>query len=115
MAKQEIIIDDISQDEGAREVIFSVDGLEYAIDLNDKHLTALKTALKPYIAAATPLGRVIRSSGRKPKASSGDGPDPKLVREWALKHGHQIGDRGRIKQDVMDAYLAAHQRTKVLA
>ena len=34
--------------------------------------------------------------------------DPTLVRAWARRTGRQVADRGRISQDVVDAYEAAH-------
>lgn len=34
--------------------------------------------------------------------------DPTLVRAWARRTGRQVADRGRISQDVVDAYDAAH-------
>jgi hypothetical protein len=30
------------------------------------------------------------------------------MREWAKKNGHEVSDRGRLQQEVIDAYLAAH-------
>jgi hypothetical protein len=30
------------------------------------------------------------------------------IRAWAKKNGHEVSERGRIKQDVLDAYDAAH-------
>jgi hypothetical protein len=34
--------------------------------------------------------------------------DPTLIRAWARRTGRQVADRGRISQDVVDAYEAAH-------
>lgn len=30
------------------------------------------------------------------------------IREWAKKHGHDIGDRGRIPRNIVEEYMAAH-------
>lgn len=30
------------------------------------------------------------------------------IREWAVANGHSVGERGRIAQDVREAYAAAH-------
>lgn len=36
----------------------------------------------------------------------GDGPDPAHVREWAKAQGIEVGERGRIKGWIVEAYLA---------
>jgi hypothetical protein len=30
------------------------------------------------------------------------------IRSWARRNGHQVSDRGRISQSVVDAFQAAH-------
>jgi len=35
-------------------------------------------------------------------------PTPGEVRAWALAHGYQVSDRGRVRREIVDAYLAAH-------
>jgi DNA polymerase-3 subunit epsilon len=37
--------------------------------------------------------------------------DPNEVRAWAKGHGYEIGDRGRIRRDIIEAYLAAMHST----
>ncbi len=48
------------------------------------------------------------SSGRRSPAAPAD-VDLVAVRIWARAHGHEVGDRGRIRIDIIDAYLAAMQ------
>jgi len=111
MAKQTVTIDDLDQTPGAREVHFSLDNFEYLIDLNEKNLAALKEALAKYIEVATPLGKVYRATPQRPAArrrASADGPSTADMREWAKKNGHEVSDRGRLNQEVIDAYLSAH-------
>jgi hypothetical protein len=33
--------------------------------------------------------------------------DPKAVREWARKNGHEVGERGRIHSSIVEEYVAA--------
>jgi len=35
-------------------------------------------------------------------------PNPALVRQWARAAGYEVGVRGRLHKDVLDAYIAAH-------
>lgn len=104
MAKTTITTDDFDGSSNAQPVTFAFDGTTYSIDLSRKNRTAFEKALKPYIAAATKVGR---STTRKP-ASRRRGPDLSLVRAWAVEQGIAVSERGRIAQDVVDAYTAAH-------
>jgi len=111
MAKQTVTIDDLDQTPGAREVHFSLDNYEYVIDLNDKNFESLKAALAKYIEVATPLGKVYRATPQRPSArrrAAAEGPSTAEMREWAKKNGHDVRDRGRLNQEVIDAYLGAH-------
>ena len=50
----------------------------------------------------------IHSAAPRREAAAGDAeePDPTAVREWARSNGYPVGDRGRLKQSLMHAYLA---------
>ncbi|MEU8813302.1 Lsr2 family protein [Actinoplanes sp. NPDC048796] len=116
MARQVIttLIDDLDGKKADRTVEFSLDGINYTIDLSEANAGKLRKALDPYINAGTRLGRA--STGRIPArrgpggrtASSRD--ENRLIREWAVANGHQISERGRIPQGVTDAYRAANGR-----
>jgi hypothetical protein len=114
MARQVIttLIDDLDGKKADRTVEFSLDGTTYTIDLSDANAGKLRKALDPFINAGT---RVGRSSGRtrQPSGSgrtAGSRDENKAIREWAVRNGHQISERGRIPQSVSDAYRAAHRR-----
>ena len=111
MAKQTVTIDDLDQTPGAREVHFSLDNYEYIVDLNEKNLAELKEVLAKYIEVATPLGKVYRATPQRPsvrRRTAAEGPSTSEMREWAKKNGHEVSDRGRLNQTVIDAYLSAH-------
>ena len=117
MARQVIttLIDDLDGKKADRTVEFSLDGTAYTIDLSETNAGKLRKALDPFINAGTRVGRGgvgrarhvgVVSSGRT--ASSRD--ENKAIRDWAVRNGHQISERGRIPQSVSDAYRAAHRR-----
>lgn len=56
--------------------------------------------LKDLVKSVTP---------RKVGGTSNAGPkrDLSAVREWAKKNGHEVGDRGRIHADILEAYTKA--------
>ncbi|MFD0203807.1 MULTISPECIES: AAA family ATPase [Saccharothrix] len=52
--------------------------------------------------------RIVIGNHTEPAPRATKTVDPTLVRAWARRTGRQVGDRGRISQDVIDAYEAAH-------
>lgn len=102
--------------EGEETLTFALDGGSYEIDLCEDHAAELRDAMAPYVGAARRSGRSAgtsqrRSSGggtpRARRASSGD-RDLADVRTWARANGHEVNDRGRIPNAVLEAYDAAH-------
>jgi hypothetical protein len=88
------LIDDLTQEQiedGAGEsVTFGVDGAAYAIDLTDDHAAEFRALLEPYVSAARKAD--VASPGR----------------EWALANGYEVSTRGRVPNEVQQAYAAAH-------
>lgn len=72
---------------------------------NRKHFENHLARLDKYIAAAEVVAEPVVS---KPKAAAKNSETTK-IREWAKANGFQIGDRGRIKAEIMQAYKAAHE------
>ncbi|HEX8629004.1 MAG TPA: Lsr2 family protein [Catenuloplanes sp.] len=120
MARQVIttLIDDLDGKPADRTVEFSLDGASYTIDLSDANAGKLRKALDPFINAGTRVGRggSGRSAGRPAgqsgsgRGAGGDRDQNKAIREWASQNGYQVSERGRIPQNVTDAYRAAHGR-----
>jgi Lsr2 len=113
MARQVIttLIDDLDGKKADRTVEFSLDGINYTIDLSEANAGKLRKALDPYINAGTRLGRGAgRIAARRaaPSRTAGSRDENRLIREWAAANGHQISERGRIPQSVTDAYRAAN-------
>jgi hypothetical protein len=118
MARQVIttLIDDLDGKPADRTVEFSLDGVGYTIDLSDENAGKLRKSLDPFISAGTRVGRggsPRRAAGRTPNGSGGgraggDRDQNKAIRDWAVQNGYQVSERGRIPQNVADAYRAAH-------
>ena len=74
---------------------------------NAKHLENAMAKLDKYVDA----GRlVVTPAPSKPKAagnSSAAKGELALIREWAKTNGYTVGDRGRIKADIVEAYHKA--------
>jgi len=118
MAKKTITIltDDLDGTElpaGTRSTRFALDGVEYEIDLSAENARALADALAPYIAAGRRVGGSrAASGGSAPRARSrstgGDADRLAAIRAWAQGNGYTVGDRGRIKAEIVEAYEAAN-------
>lgn len=107
---QVILEDDISGGAATETVEFALDGVTYEIDLNDDNAAKLRDALAPWIAEAR------RSGGRRQtrrRTSGGAGGGAKAeelakMREWGRENGFKVSSRGRVSQELQDAYAAAN-------
>jgi hypothetical protein len=104
------LIDDLDGGEAHETVKFALDGHSYEIDLSSKNASKLRTALAPYLDSAKRTSiRTATSSGRvagaRPRAGAvGDREQNQAIRAWAQRRGLEVAPRGRIKQDVVEAY-----------
>lgn len=121
MAKQVFVelVDDIDGapiKSGKGETIgFSVDGVEYEIDLGVKNAKEFRKQLDYWAEHATK----VSSRGKKATAKKATGTatqagssprDPlqtKAIREWANQNGYTVSSRGRIPAEVEEAYNSA--------
>ncbi|MEV8504611.1 Lsr2 family protein [Actinoplanes sp. NPDC051475] len=112
MAKQviETLIDDLDGSVAAETVTFSLEGTDYTIDLNETNAAALRDALAPYLGAGAKVGRGFGTwrPGMTPTRSRQTAKaDNRAIRAWATANGHEVSERGRISQAVVEAYEAA--------
>lgn len=124
MAKEviEIVRDDLDgKTEGAKTHTLMVDGDYFEIDLIERHVDLLNKALAKFIAAARPVDPptaaqpAVAAQTRRTRTrtrSSGDSAARErtaATRAWLKANGHpDLGDRGRIPQDLQAKYDAAH-------
>lgn len=107
-----VLVDDLDESEATETVSFGLDGKDYVIDLSDDNATKLREALAPWVAHARPTsggrGRSKRGGRAAGSTASAGGPAPAEIRAWARENGHDVPERGRVSQEVRDAYAAAH-------
>jgi len=113
MAKKTITIlsDDLDGTElpaGSRSTRFALDGVEYEVDLSAENARALADALAPFIAAGRRVGTARAASASRSRSKGSDAERLAAIRSWAQSNGYTVGDRGRIKAEIVDAYDAAH-------
>ncbi|PYG01115.1 Lsr2 protein [Georgenia satyanarayanai] len=105
------LIDDVDGTPADETVLFSLDGVNYEIDLTTDNAAKLRDALAPWVGHARRAGGRRTSGGaRSGRRSSGGGGsnDAAKVREWARANGYTVSDRGRIPAEVTEAYAKAN-------
>jgi hypothetical protein len=108
MAIKTIRMDDIDGTSDAKSYSFALNGDQYEIDLSESNFQQLSEALAPYIkVAAKATSRLPRerSASSAPKSNK---EELQRVRQWAKDNGHNVSERGRVAQSVVDAYHAAN-------
>jgi len=121
MGRKYVLLDDFDGKElpdDTTPVNLSLGRTTYALYLSEKNHGKLLEALNPFIENAETVTGTPRSTPAAPKASSADKEHNKAVRAWAQATGYTfknaagedttLGDRGRIPQEVFDAYDAAN-------
>lgn len=109
MAQKTVVVveDDLDGGPAEHQLTFSLEGVDYEIDLNDSNAAKLREAFSPYVNAGRRTGGRQR---RQPAASTTRGRTDRLnaIREWARANGYEVAERGRVAKKVTDAYDAAH-------
>ncbi|QFG12532.1 Lsr2-like DNA bridging protein [Mycobacterium phage Toaka] len=89
------------------------EGFDYVLDLSAANDKKLAEALAPWLEAAH--DRVKQTKARKKAGEKVSYPPIALgreerdsVREWARANGYEIGDKGIIKREIVNAYTEAH-------
>lgn len=103
------MVDDVDGGVADQTVSFRLDGSSYEIDLSSANAEKLRNVIAPYVGAARRSGRPSARSGsagprQAPRSGGGENA---AIREWANANGHPVSGRGRISQQVRDAYAAA--------
>lgn len=106
MARTIIVVteDDLEGGSASQQVLFSVDGVEYEIDLNDRNADTFRQALAPYQSH----GRRVGGRQLRPTRGRNSAEFLREVRSWGRLNGHTISDRGRVPKSILDAYAEAH-------
>ena len=106
-----VLVDDLDGSDAVETVSFALDGVDYEIDLNEKHASELRNALSLYVGHGRRTGGRRRTSSAGSKRSAGasaGGPSAAEIRAWARENGHEVPERGRVSAEVREAYAAAH-------
>ncbi|MBV7294262.1 histone-like nucleoid-structuring protein Lsr2 [Corynebacterium sp. TAE3-ERU16] len=112
MARREITqyFDDLTKtplsEEELHVVHFSLDGTDYSVDLNEEHANELRESLQRYIEVGRK--RTGGSSRQRRRSSGGSRNRTKEIRQWARENGYEVADRGKIPDNIVEAFNAAN-------
>ncbi|WP_409497095.1 histone-like nucleoid-structuring protein Lsr2 [Amycolatopsis sp. cmx-11-12] len=110
------IVDDLDGGVATQTVPFALDGVSYEIDLSDDNAAALRDEFARYVESGKRVGgrrvKVAAGQGTADSAANGvkstvDRQRNQRVRAWAGENGYSIAERGRIPQDIYEAFEAA--------
>ncbi|WP_019633025.1 histone-like nucleoid-structuring protein Lsr2 [Actinomadura atramentaria] len=101
---QVLLVDDLDGGEADETVAFSIDGASYEIDLSGANAKKLRDSLQPFVEKSRKAGTARR---RRPRTGSNRERSAE-IRAWAKAHGIKVNERGRIPQNVIEKYEAAH-------
>lgn len=93
-----VLIDDLDGSPAQETVTFGLDGRHYEIDLSADNAKQLRSDLKTYVHKA----RATVPPARQRQAAA--------IRQWAQENGYEVSARGRIRQDILEAYNKAGQK-----
>ncbi|MDT0470230.1 histone-like nucleoid-structuring protein Lsr2 [Streptomyces gibsoniae] len=85
---------------------FSLNNVNYEIDLTPENYDKLDAALRPFIEKGRKVGRT-KETGRVRRGVA-DGPSAEEVRAWARENGYEVNDRGRVAKELREAFEASH-------
>lgn len=114
VAKQTVVAltDDIDGREAAETVEFGIDGRFYSIDLSSEHAEEVRDRLTAYREFGTALGRYHARSAApvvvKRAPNRGGKERNRAIRRWAEEHHLPVKARGKISDEVIAKYDAAH-------
>lgn len=103
-----LLIDDLDGGEAAETVRFGLDGKDYEIDLSDAHANELREVLARFAAQGRKLSKVSGAAYHRTTVPTKR--DNRAIREWAQANGHELSDRGRIPDNIIEAYDARDRK-----
>lgn len=98
------LVDDIDGSTADATVRFSVEGVDYEIDLSNENINELHNDFAKWIAAARRVGGRARRGSEMPQMPNRTAQ----VREWAIANNYEVSARGRVPAEIFEAFDKAH-------
>lgn len=112
MARTILVTDDITPEitENVITRYWVFDGKYFEIDLGEKNFAAFAKAMAPFVKAGreSTKVKVMANMISTEAASKSGGTDASVIRQWAIDQGDDVPARGKLPQEIIDKYNAAH-------
>jgi nucleoid-associated protein Lsr2 len=109
MAKRTVtrLVDDLDGGVAHETVKFGLDGQLYEIDLSSKNAKKLRSELATFVEHGSRVAhRGVTGARRSPSArrAAVEADQSRVIREWAQAKGYDVASRGRIRQEIVEAF-----------
>lgn len=99
--------------ESCEEFVYSFDGKRWILDLCQNHGREFKRmweAMSSYTQSSrvAPVNKAT-SHTTQPRRERHRDPEAEKIRQWAIDHGHEVGQKGRISAELRGMYEDAHR------
>jgi hypothetical protein len=103
MARRFILSDDLSgnESEDVKNHVYMVDNVFYEVDFSADSFAEFEKALARFI-------KVSRETRRITATAKGEASKAEVIRQWAKANGMEVAEKGRLSEDIIAAYDAAH-------
>ena len=114
MAQRTIVqlVDDITgkeiPDGDGESIEFTYQGTVYSIDLDAKNSKKYHDTMAFYVDHATKVGRSANVTSIRRGGKKNQELDLGEVRAWAEANGYEVSSRGRVKNEILEAFRAAN-------
>lgn len=113
MAQKTVVelVDDLDGGTANETVAFTLDGVEFQIDLSTANATRLRDSLAEYVAHARRIGgrkQRLAPGGDTGKKSAEEQAQNQAIREWARAQGKTVAERGRLPHALVVEFKDAH-------
>ncbi len=105
---QVLLVDDLDGGEADETVTFALDGKTYEIDLTTANADKLRDALAPFVQGGRRTGGRGATARGKARVAAGGTEDTAAIRAWAKDNGYEVKPRGRVPQEIREAYQKAN-------
>lgn len=107
------LFDDLEPEiEADSEREFTVEGVEYHLDLSEKNAKQFDKDMEKWLNVATRVGKSGGTARKRNRVTHSTG-EPGLplgeIRAWAQANGYEVSDRGRVSAEVVRAWKAANE------
>jgi len=95
--------------EDGQTVRFGFLGVDYEMDVSQKEADEFAKAMEKYVSVARRTGGRRQSGvGAGAGRTTMDKEQAKKIRQWAAANGYKVSSRGRIPEEVQEAFQKAH-------